>query len=89
MFFFYYLLTVHILFTLFGGVKKILSSCVLSIGCDAVEVTSNGRAQPTVMGVYQNENYLEKGKFVFKHQDTEVFLYWVSDGKWMVLIILL
>ena len=40
------------------------------------------------MGIYQKQNYLEGGKFVFKQQDRDNFIYTVSNGDWLVVIIL-
>ena len=71
--------------------KSNLSSCVHILGCEYVEITSNGKVvskQYDRFGVYKRENYLEEGKFVFKQLGKDQFLYSLSNGDWLVILIL-
>ena len=55
--------------------------------CKTVKVTSSDGAasrQKIRLGSFQKENYLENGKFVFKHKDRDQFLYLLDNGNWVI-----
>ena len=57
---------------------------VLNLGCEYVELRATGE----INGIYKMEDYLEDGRFVFKHLDRDLFIYRLSNGHWVVIIIL-